>query len=105
MIRLSQLPEFLDKVVHIRRIVGPRRERGLDERRCKRFRCVVLVRCRMPEAQVEELGAEALRSRQTNVELVERWTHLVDFFLFAFNLLPSCFERLCLVERILGLRP
>ena len=60
MIRLSQLPELPDKVVHVRGIVGRRGRGGLDKRRCQCFRRVVLVHRRVPEAQEEELGTEAL---------------------------------------------
>lgn len=77
----------------------------MDKRRCECFRRVVLVRRRMAEAEEQELGAEALHSHQTNAELVELQTHLVDLFLLALNLFPPRFERLCLVECVLGLRP
>lgn len=59
----------------------------------------------MSEAQEEELGTDALCSHQTDVGQVELPTHLVGLFLFAFNLFPSCLERLCLVECVLGVRP
>lgn len=64
-IRLSQLPEFPHKVVHVR---GSSGGRGLYKRRRERLGRVVLVRRHMAEAEEQKLRAKTLHSRQRNAE-------------------------------------